>query len=154
MATISWLLCPKSYVDTLQQIDYGTWRCHTVEPSVAQCGSTRPCRKDNQSDVVTKGVCVPLVSKHLNWGTVLILAFAALPLGKGLTHFWRKLSLQLTSLQTQGVFAVLLNSGLICSSFHMNFKLMGIFVKDIALIWEQKELPSHKGSWEIEKNRC
>ena len=31
---------------------------------------------------------------------------------------------------------------------------MNIFVKekDVALIWEQNELPSHKGSWEIENN--
>ena len=38
----------------------------------------------------------------------------------------------------------------------MNLIAMGIFVKekDIALIIDQNELPGHKGSWDIEKNRC
>ena len=33
---------------------------------------------------------------------------------------------------------------------------MDRFVKenDIALIWDQNELPSHKGIWEIEENKC
>ena len=37
----------------------------------------------------------------------------------------------------------------------MNFIAMGLFLKkDIALIWNKNELPSHKGSWETEKNSC
>ena len=37
----------------------------------------------------------------------------------------------------------------------MNSIAMGIFVKekDIALIWNQNQLPIHKGSRQIEKNR-
>ena len=52
-------------------------------------------------------------------------------------------------------FTVLFDSGLIRSSYYIDFIAMGIFVKvkDIALIWDQNELPSPKGSWKREKNR-
>ena len=67
---------------------------------------------------------------------------------------WRKLSCQLTSLQTQVLFAVLFVSGHAHTN-HLNVKVMGIFVteKVVALILDHSEFPCHKGSREIEKNR-